>query len=121
MFEVDGEMGIKSGVARMVTVNCQSVQLLCMLAWKVQQETCNSLHYYFMHTSGPTPQVASSAAHMSAQANKKDRKEKEKKENYNPPPPIIKITLSGTRTRVVMFTDSVSNHSSMGARSHRTD
>ncbi len=30
-------------------------------------------------------------------------------------------TLSGIRTRVVVLTDSESNHSSMGARSHRTD
>ncbi len=70
-------------------------------------------------TSGPTPQVASLAVHMSARANKeiKKKKKKEKKNQKKKQ----KKTSSGIRTQVVMFTDSVSNHSSMGARSHRTD
>ncbi len=74
--------------------------------------------FYATISSGPTPQVASSATHMSAQVNKerKKRKRGEKKRKEKE-----KRTLSRIRTRVVRFTDSESNHSSMGARSHRTD
>ncbi len=73
---------------------------------KVQIINTEDLFLLFL-TSGPTPQVASSAAHMSAQANKERKKRKRGGKK--------KRTLSGIRTRVVRFTDSESNHSSMGA------
>ncbi len=63
-----------------------------------------------IHTSGPTPQVASSAVHMSAQANKERKKKKEHRAGFE---------LGSSASQTVSLTTRPLEHEATGLTEHK--